>query len=82
MEFKPYKRDQLEAIIAQRLADAGVQEAFEAKAIRYAAGKVGAPLPLYSILTKRGTCRHLDPSSCPHALHVAHTRQTCCLTNE
>ena len=42
VNFKPYTRDQLQAIIAQRLLDAGVRDAFEAKAIRYAAGKVGA----------------------------------------
>ncbi len=41
VNFKPYTRDQLQAIIAHRLLDADVRDAFEAKAIRYAAGKVG-----------------------------------------
>ena len=42
--FQPYKREQLQAIISQRLVDAGVAEAFEDNAIKYAASKVGPRL--------------------------------------
>ncbi len=43
--FQPYKREQLQAIVSQRLIDAGVAEAFEGNAIKYAASKVGNSAP-------------------------------------
>ena len=37
--FQPYRREQLQAIVARRLADAGVTGAFDENAIKYAASK-------------------------------------------
>ena len=38
--FQPYKREQLQEIVIQRLKDAGVSEAFDDNAVKYAASKV------------------------------------------
>ena len=42
--FQPYRREQLQAIVSQRLVDAGVAQAFDQNAIKYAASKVDTPL--------------------------------------
>ena len=84
MVFNPYKRDQLETIVQQRLKDAGVPDTFEAKAIRYAAGKVGCGRSASPHLLRcRDTYRlplhkcaaHIAVSCCPpwdavHGLHA------------
>ena len=46
--FQPYKREQLQAIISQRLLDAGVAGAFEENAIKYAASKVHPSGPYFA----------------------------------
>ena len=80
VQFKAYTRDQLEAIIAQRLVEAGVQDAFEAKAIRYAAGKVwrlSLPPSLFPHAT--GSCWRLVPqySRCMQGLCSGSSSQAC-----
>ncbi len=59
--FQPYKREQLQAIISQRLIDAGVAQAFEDNAIKYAASKVGFPAPLLEGDTRMDAGRWSTP---------------------
>jgi hypothetical protein len=59
--FQPYKRDQLKAIVSQRLADAGVSATFDERAITFAASKVS------DLRLARAACM-LPCASCPAAL--------------
>jgi origin recognition complex subunit 1 len=80
--FSPYKRDQLETIVQQRLADAGVPATFELRAIRYAAGKVppasGFPLiiPCSAGLPAQNN-GHAGQVQGKHILQALHYMHTC-----
>ena len=68
--FQPYRREQLQAIVAARLADAGVTDAFEENAMKYAASKASeTDCSSYSpVDTAPAAIDHVQESARPHAL--------------